>query len=114
MKDYFGTGMRLYLERLIDWETYFGLRTGEGADVEAEVGAYRTILETCAALAAEFEKPARENWAVEAEVTPDGGAVSPAHIREAYAKLREAGLVSLTVSEEYGGYGVPAFLNGLP
>jgi hypothetical protein len=112
VKDYFGTGMRLYLEHLIDWETLFDLRSGEGVDLEAEVGAYRTILETCASLASDFEKPARENWAVEAELTPDGGAVSPAHIREAYEKLREAGLVSLTVSEEYGGYGVPAFLNG--
>ena len=80
--------------------------------MEAEVGAYRTILETCASLAADFEKPARENWAVEAELTPDGGAEPPAHMREAYEKLREAGLVSLPVSEEYGGYGVPATLNG--
>jgi alkylation response protein AidB-like acyl-CoA dehydrogenase len=113
VKDYFGAGMRLYLDHLIDWETYFSLRSGAGVDVEAEVGAYRTILETCASLASDFEKPARENWTAEAELTSDGGAVSPAHIREAYAKLREAGLVSLTVSEEYGGYGVPAFLNGL-
>ena len=46
MKDYFGTGMRLYLDHLIDWETFLTLRSGEGVDVEAEVGAYRTILET--------------------------------------------------------------------
>ncbi|MDH5568010.1 MAG: acyl-CoA dehydrogenase family protein, partial [Myxococcales bacterium] len=47
------------------------------------------------------------------ELTPDGGAVSPPHIRDAYDKLREAGLVSLSVSETYGGYGLPALLNGM-
>jgi alkylation response protein AidB-like acyl-CoA dehydrogenase len=113
VKDYFGAGMRLYIDHLVDWEGLLTLRSGEEMDVDAEVGAYRTILETCASLAADFAKPARENWAVEAELTPDGGADPPAHMREAYAKLVEAGLVSLPVTEEYGGYGVPAFLNGL-
>jgi hypothetical protein len=113
VEDYFGAGMRLYVDRIVDWEALLTLRSGEGLDVEAEVGAYRTILETCAALAADFAKPARENWSAEAERTPDGGAQPPAHMRDAYAKLKEAGLVSLPVSEEYGGYGVPALLNGL-
>jgi len=113
VKDYFNAGMRLYVDRLVDWEALLTLRGGEDVDIEAEVGAYRTILETVAALAAEFEGPARKNWKAEAELTPDGGAVPPPHIRDAYAKLREAGLVSLPVSEEYGGYGVPALVNGL-
>lgn len=112
MKDYFGAGMRLYLDRLIDWEALFTLRSGDAVDVEAEIGAYRTILETCSALASDFEEPARKYWAVEAELTEDGGADPPAHMREAYAKLKEAGLVCLPVSEEYGGYGVTATLNG--
>jgi alkylation response protein AidB-like acyl-CoA dehydrogenase len=112
VKDYFGAGMRLYVDRLMDWEPLLTLRSGESVDVAAEVGAYRTILETVAALAADFEKPARENWSAEAELTPDGGAVPPAHMREAYAQLQEAGLVSLPVPEEYGGYGVPATMNG--
>jgi alkylation response protein AidB-like acyl-CoA dehydrogenase len=113
VKDYFGTGMRLYFEKLIDWETLLSRRFGEAADVEAEVGAYRTILETVAALAAGFAGPARANWSAEAELLPDGGAQPPAHMREAYDKLREAGLVSLQTTEEYGGYGVPAFVNGV-
>jgi alkylation response protein AidB-like acyl-CoA dehydrogenase len=33
-------------------------------------------------------------------------------MRKAYAQLQEAGLVSLPVPEEYGGYGVPAIVNG--
>jgi alkylation response protein AidB-like acyl-CoA dehydrogenase len=112
LKDYFGAGMRLYVDRLMDWEALLTLRSGESVDVAAEVGAYGTILETVASLAADFEKPARENWSAEAELTPDGGAVPPAHMREAYAQLKEAGLVSLPVPEEYGGYGVPAIVNG--
>jgi alkylation response protein AidB-like acyl-CoA dehydrogenase len=104
--------MRLYVDQLMDWEPLLMLRSGESVDVAAEVGAYRTILETVAALAADFEKPARENWSAEAELTPDGGAAPPAHMRKAYEQLREAGLVSLPVPEEYGGYGVPAIMNG--
>ena len=113
MTDYFSDGMRLYLDRLIDWEALLTLRDGESVDVDAEVGAYRTILETAAALTASFEPEARKNWAAEAELTADGGAESPPHIRRAYDQLREAGLISLTVNEQYGGYGLPALLNGI-
>jgi alkylation response protein AidB-like acyl-CoA dehydrogenase len=105
--------MRLYLDHLIDWKGLLEIRSGGTSDVDAEVGAYRTILETAAALAASFEPEARKNWAAEAELTPDGGAQSPPHIRQAYDQLREAGLVSMTVGEQYGGFGLPAILNGI-
>jgi alkylation response protein AidB-like acyl-CoA dehydrogenase len=111
--DYFVPTMRLYLDRLVDWRTLLPLRSGDDVDVEAEVGAYRTILETTAQLAESFQADAREHWAEEASLTPDGGATSPPHIRAAYDKLAEAGLVSLPVTEAYGGYGLPALLNGL-
>ena len=113
MSDYFTSAMRLYIERMVDWEGLLALRRGDAGDTRAEVGAYRSALETTAALAASFEAEARENWSAEAELTPDGGAEPPRHIREAYAKLRESGLVSLTVSGEYGGYALPAILNGM-
>jgi alkylation response protein AidB-like acyl-CoA dehydrogenase len=113
MPDYFGSGMRLYLERLVDWETLLTQLKGDAADTEAEVGAFRTILETVAALAESFEAPARSDWAAEAELTPDGGADSPPHIRAAYERLRESGLVCLPVSEEYGGFGLPSLINGM-
>jgi alkylation response protein AidB-like acyl-CoA dehydrogenase len=111
--DYFNTGMQLYLDHLVDWKALLEIRGGGAVDVEAEVGAYRTILETAGALAASFEPEARKNWAAEAEPTPDEGAQSPPHIRQAYDQLREAGLISLTVGEQYGGYGLPALLNGI-
>ena len=113
MSDYFGAAMRLYLEKLVDWGQLLELRQGGPVDVAAEVGAFRTLLETTAGLAASFEKTARARWAAEAELTPDGGAQPPAHIRDAYAKLREAGLVCLGVDPEYGGFGLPALLNGM-
>jgi len=58
--DYFGAGMRLYLERLVDWEGLLELRRGGAADVPTEVAAYVTLLETTAKLAASFERGARE------------------------------------------------------
>jgi len=111
VSDYFTPGMRLYLDNLVDWEAFFSLARGEDVDVEAEVGAYRTILETAASLVKTFEKPAREHWEAEAKLTGDGGAVPPPHICEAYAKLRENGLVCLPISENYGGYGLPQIVN---
>ena len=54
MSDYFGAAMRLYLERLVDWETLLTLRRSERIDLDAETGAFRTILETAAQLAASF------------------------------------------------------------
>ena len=113
MSDYYGGTMRLYLEKLVDWEQLLGLRQGPSVDVAAEVGAWGTLLDTAAALAASFEKTARARWSDEAELTPDGGARPPAHIRAAYDKLREAGLVSLGVAPEYGGFGLPALVSGM-
>jgi len=111
--DYFGAGMRLYLERLIDWESLLELRRGAAVEAAAEVAAYSTLLETTAKLAASFERSARENWHQEAELTPEGGAQSPPHIRAAYDELRAAGLVSLGVGEAYGGFGLPALIVGM-
>jgi alkylation response protein AidB-like acyl-CoA dehydrogenase len=113
MPDYFGPGMRLYLHKMIDWKTLLRLRTGEEPDLDAEVGAYQTILETTASLAESFEAAGREHWHEEATLTEDGGATSPPHIRKAYDELKEAGLVSLSISEAYGGYGLPSVLHGM-
>ena len=113
MPDYFNAGMRLYVDRMVEWPSLLRLRSGEDVDAGAEVGAYRTLLETAAALAESFEPAGREHWAEEASLTPDGGAESPRHIRAAYQKLREAGLVSLSVSDAYGGAGLPTLLHGM-
>ena len=112
MSSYFAPSMRLYLEQLVDWEGILRLRDGGNPDVESEIGAFRSVLETTAALAESFERRAREEWEAEAELTDDGGAQPPAHIRDAYEQLREAGLVSLMVPDAYGGAALPGLLNG--
>jgi alkylation response protein AidB-like acyl-CoA dehydrogenase len=113
MSDYFNATMRLYLEKLIDWDGLLGLLREGKIDREAEVGAYRTLLETVASLASTFERPAREAWDAEAELTPDGGAQPPPHIRKAYDTLRENGLVALPIAERYGGAAIPIVVNGM-
>ncbi len=111
MPSYFAPAMRLYLDRLVDWENLLTLRAGEGVDADAETGAYRTVLETVESLAESFEEPAREAWAEEATLTPDGGAEPPAHIRAAYQQLAENGLICLPVPEAYGGPDLPMLVN---
>jgi len=113
MSDYLSDVMRLHLERLVDWEAVLSLRHDAPVDREAEVGAFRTVLETVASLAAGFERRARQRWSDEAELTPDGGARAPQHIRDAYDALREAGLVALPISEAYGGAAMPALVNAM-
>ncbi len=112
MTDYLAPTMRLYVENLVDWKTLLRRKTGETPELDSEVGAYRDVLETIAALAQSFERPAREQWHREAQLTDDGGAEAPAHIRQAYDELREAGLIALSVSEDYGGPGLPSLVNG--
>ena len=55
MPDYFTPVMRLYLEHLVDWGALLTLRRGEPVDVDAQVGAYETVLATTAGLAESFE-----------------------------------------------------------
>ena len=112
MQSYYTPTMRLYVDDLVDWERLLELRRGGSPDVASEVGAYRSVLETAAQLAESFERGAREHWQEEAERTADGGAQPPRHIRDAYQTLREAGLVSLIVSEAYGGAALPGLLSG--
>jgi 3-(methylthio)propanoyl-CoA dehydrogenase len=109
MAGYLNDSMLLYLDRLVDWDGYFRLREGEGADATAERAALRAVLETAAEICASIEPAAREGWARPAELR-DGEAVLPDHVREGYERLRQAGLVSFGVGEAYGGPGLPALV----
>src|SRR5262245_14834275 len=93
MRSYLHEGMLLYLDKLVDWDAYFRGTKGEGVDVQAEVGALRSILETVAEICAEHEPLAREHWDEEARLE-NGEVVLPRHIQDAYDKLREAGLTT--------------------
>ena len=69
MPEYLTSGMRLYLDHLVDWKTLLTLWKGDGVDVGAEVDAYRTVLETTASITSNLEAAARAHWADGAELT---------------------------------------------
>ena len=99
MSGYLVPAISLYLDRLVDWPALLTLRNGTDVDPEAEVGAYRTVIERVAEVAASFEERARGSWSDEAELIDGGGAVPPAHIRDAYDVLKENGLLCMMISE---------------
>jgi alkylation response protein AidB-like acyl-CoA dehydrogenase len=109
MSAYLGDAALLYLQELIDWESYFKWRKGEASDVELDRSALREVLETAAQICSEQEPALRAGWE-ECARLEDGQVIRPAHIDETLDKLREAGLVSFGVEEEYGGFGLPSFV----
>ena len=109
MTAYMGEIVLLYLQELIDWESYFNWRKGEAGDVGVERAALQEVLETAAAICEEQEPALRAGWNQSAQLV-DQEVVYPPHIKETIDKLTEAGLVSFGVEEEYGGFGLPAFV----
>ncbi len=106
MAGYLHDGILLYFRELVDWDGYYRLRKGDDVDLEAERGALLTVLETLAGICQEIEPEARKGWEEPARLV-DGEVVQPEHVRKGYERLREAGLVSLVIGEEYGGFGTP-------
>ncbi|MBW2272689.1 MAG: acyl-CoA dehydrogenase family protein [Deltaproteobacteria bacterium] len=109
MSDYLNDVVGLYLNELIDWESYFSWRKGEAVDVAAEREALAGVLETAAQICAEFEEATRAGWEEDARLV-DGKVVYPAHIADFYAALKESGLISFGVEEQYGGFELPSFI----
>ncbi|MEE8313282.1 MAG: acyl-CoA dehydrogenase family protein [Myxococcota bacterium] len=109
MSGYLHGGILLYLREMIDWEAYFHYRKGEDCDVEAEREALVGVLETCAGICADIETESREGWHETAELV-DGQVVQAPHVSRGYEKLKQAGLLSLGVSEKYGGFGLPVLV----
>jgi alkylation response protein AidB-like acyl-CoA dehydrogenase len=112
VSSYLSDGILVYLDHLVDWDTYFHARKGPDVDVEAERAALRAVLETCAEICAEIEPEARQHWETPAKLV-DGEVIVPAHLQAGYERLREAGLVSASISERYGGFELPALLTNV-
>ncbi|MBW2389280.1 MAG: acyl-CoA dehydrogenase family protein, partial [Deltaproteobacteria bacterium] len=112
MPSYLHSGILLYLDRLADWESYFSLTKGGDADSESEREALRGVLETAASICEQVEDESRETWETPAALV-DGEVVLPAATQKAYDLLKEAGLVSLSVREEYGGFELPGFASNV-
>ncbi len=102
----------LYLKKLIDWEEYYELRVGQGADAKAELETLESVLATAAQICVALEPELRAGWAQSARLVA-GEVVYPPHIRKAYDTLARAGLVSFGVEPAYGGYGLPTFVTNV-
>jgi alkylation response protein AidB-like acyl-CoA dehydrogenase len=109
MAGYVHDGLLVYLNRLVDWDSYFQLRKGEGVDVEAERSALVGVLETVAEICREIEVESREHWAEPARLV-NGQVELPAHVQRGYERLRAAGLVSLGIEERFGGFALPSLV----
>ena len=112
MSGYLHDGILLYLREMVDWDAYFRYRKGDDCDVESERAALVGVLETCAAICEEIEPEAREGWQQTAKLV-DGKVIQPPHVQRGLAKLRQAGLVSLGVSERYGGFELPVLVTNV-
>jgi alkylation response protein AidB-like acyl-CoA dehydrogenase len=109
MAAYLHDSVLLYLEKLVDWDDYYARRKGDGADLAAERGALRSLLETAAEICAKLEPEARAGWWQPATLV-NGEVVHPEHVRHGYEMLREAGLVSVGVAERFGGFELPTLV----
>jgi alkylation response protein AidB-like acyl-CoA dehydrogenase len=112
MSSYLNDAILLYINELIDWDSYYLWSKGVDADVDAERAALIEVLETAASVCAEIEGLAREGWH-EAARLEDGEVVYPDHIRKGYEMLAELGLVSYGVESKYGGFELPAVIENI-
>ena len=112
MAGYLSDGVLLYLDQLVDWDTFFRWRKGEDCDVATERETLRVVLDTAAEVCSSIEGDARQGWELVAELH-DGKVTVPPHIAAGYQKLKDTGLVSWAVAEEYGGADLPQFITSI-
>lgn len=108
--DFLHDDMELFIDHRVDWPRYFHLRRSEPVNATEEVETYKAILRTAAAVCDDIAASAPAHWH-EAVQLVDGRVVVPPHISAGYEKLRAAGLLCLTLSPAYNGYGLPLALN---
>ena len=80
MSAYMGDAVLLYLQELIDWESYFSWREGRGERPRGgSRGAMREVLETAAAICEEQEPALRAGWYENVELVERPGRLPEAH-----------------------------------
>jgi alkylation response protein AidB-like acyl-CoA dehydrogenase len=109
-EEFFHRDMRVFMDQRFDWARYLRLRHGDVANVADDVATFRDVLRTTGDICESIAGESRGRWRDEVELV-DGEVVVPPHIAAGYAKLREAGLVCLTMDPQYGGYGLPLLVN---
>ncbi len=112
MKGYLTDAVLLYVNELIDWESYYHWKKGADVDVASERAALVEILETAANVCQEIEETTRDGWHEAAQLV-DGEVVYPEHIRRGYEKLVEVGLISFGVEAKYGGFELPGVVENI-
>jgi alkylation response protein AidB-like acyl-CoA dehydrogenase len=108
--EFFNRDMEFFIDHRVDWARYFSLARGTDASWRDEVETYKMVLRTAGEICASIEAGARGHWHEHATLE-HGEVVVPPHIAAGYEQLRAAGLVSLTLSAAYGGYGLPLLVN---
>ncbi len=115
MSDYLNEGVLLYLRdgtgdepALVDWGQYFAFKKGSG-DAAGECETLRAILETAGEICESIEEDARASWDACATLN-EGKVEHPPHIKRAYEKLRDSGIVSFGVEEAYDGVELPSLV----
>jgi alkylation response protein AidB-like acyl-CoA dehydrogenase len=104
--EFLSRDMEFFVDHRVDWRRYLALRRGGEVNVNEEVDTYKTILRTAAEVCEDIASQARGHWREEVRLE-NGRVVVPPHIARGYDKLRQAGLVCLTLSPEFGGAGLP-------
>lgn len=110
MQPFFHSDMRFFLDQRVDWKSLLELERGQAVQVEEELATYVSVLETLAEVCEDIQREARPRWHEEAALE-DGRVRVPDHIARGYQKLKQAGLICLPISPDYGGYGLPFLLN---
>jgi len=108
--DFFHREMELFIDHRVNWERYFRLSRPVAVQAAEEVATYKAVLRTAAEVCEDIAATARGHWREEVRLV-DGRVAVPPHIAAGYDKLRAAGLVCLTLSPAYNGYGLPLVLN---
>jgi alkylation response protein AidB-like acyl-CoA dehydrogenase len=108
--EFFHRDMLVFVDHRFDWARYLRLKHGDGVDVADQVATFRDVLRTTGEICESIAAESRGRWHEEVELV-DGEVVVPPHIASGYAKLREAGLVCITMDPKYGGYGLPLLVN---
>ena len=109
--DFYHSDMQLFVDQRVDWTRYVRLKRGPRRWYPGEeVATYRAILQSIGEVCEAIESDSHGHWYD--EVRLEGGTVVvPPHIAAGYKRLQDAGLLCLTLSPEFGGYGLPLLLN---
>ena len=96
--EFFNKDISIFLEKRVDWETFFRLKSAEDFDLGQELDTFKTILSSLGEICEDIENDSKPAWHDEVVLT-DGTVEKPAHIVAGYNRLRDAGLTCMMLGE---------------